>query len=331
MNLPTRRIWQIFKTILALVIVIAVSRNFYRLLSADALENLSRQPDWVWCTLAGLLYLAAHTLWGTFWVQLLWQQGAQLRWTEGIRIYFISQFGKYVPGKAWVIFLRIVLLRGHQYSPTMIGLTATYETLTNMAAGAALAVVLLPWAGVVGDISLGRTLVLGALGLLPLGLVVLHRVTLRLAKKAMDSQHYRGPSFQLILRGFAQAVFGWALLALSLTCLCEAWPATSLPWSRDVYLSQMVAVCLSYVIGFVVLITPGGLGAREAILQQILEHQWILLESPASTAAFMAVMLRLTWTVAEVLLAGSLWLYSLWLTTIPKADQRADHTMGVPT
>jgi uncharacterized membrane protein YbhN (UPF0104 family) len=58
------------------------------------------------------------------------------------------------------------------------------------------------------------------------------------------------------------------------------------------------AVTLSYVVGFVVLVSPGGLGAREAVLLHVLG---------GPVAAVVALVLRLVWTTFEVIAAGVLY------------------------
>src|SRR4051812_14939323 len=103
MSVTRKRAWLVVKTVAAVVIVAAVGWRFYGWLTAPELPRhpLTVRPEYL--LPAGLLYLAAHTLWGTFWVQLLRSQGGNVPWLVGVRAYFVSQFGKYVPGKALVL------------------------------------------------------------------------------------------------------------------------------------------------------------------------------------------------------------------------------------
>jgi len=55
-------------------------------------------------------------------------------------------------------------------------------------------------------------------------------------------------------------------------------------------------VCVAYVIGFVVLVAPGGIGAREWALALVLAAQL----GDAGFAAVLALMLRVIWTSAEL-------------------------------
>ena len=95
----------------------------------DSQFDLLRLVRFEFLVPAGLLYLLAHCCWATFWVRLLHGQGIGLV-VAGLRAYFVSQFGKYVPGKAWVILMRVGMLRHDAHAhPIPVAVTATYETL----------------------------------------------------------------------------------------------------------------------------------------------------------------------------------------------------------
>ncbi len=301
----------IAKLILAGLLVAAVGWYFVKLLRQPELHAVDFVIRLEYLIPAGLLYLLAHTIWGTFWVQLLRGQGVELPWLIGVRAYFVSQFGKYVPGKAWVIFLRMGLLRGRTY-PAVIAVTATYETLTSMAAGAFLGVCFLPWAGTRFGEGFGGARWWGLAGLatLPIGVALLHRLTARIAKKyrAPDARPLAVPSMRLLARGLVQNAFGWLALALSLALTVRGTLGERGPLLLIEYLQDLAAVSLSYVAGFLLLVSPGGRGAREFVLQTILVSQFQGSPAAAGLAAVVALMLRLIWTVAEVVVAGSMWL-----------------------
>ena len=295
MSHARRRLLFAVKSAVAVALIAAVGWQFTKLLRSPDLAAHEFRIHWQYLVFAGLLYLGAHTLWGTFWVQLLRSQRGGFPWSVGIRVYFLSQFGKYVPGKAWVLLLRVGLLRGQGLSPAVIGVTATYETLTSMAAGAVIGVILLPWTGL--DITLlsVKGFALLALAVLPLSLAALTLLAKRVGRKRAAG--LPSPPVMLLARGMLQAMAGWALLGLSLWCVA-AGLSPDVPLTADNYLRMTAAVALSYVIGFVVLVSPGGLGAREVVLQQVLG---------GPVAAVVALVLRLVWTTFEVIAAGVLY------------------------
>src|SRR5437868_1625670 len=138
-----RHLWLAVRTALAVAIVVGVAQYFARILSDKALDRIPFVVRFEWLVPAGVLYLMAHCCWGSFWVRLLHGQHICVSWYAGLRCYFVSQFGKYVPGKAWVILMRVGMLRHDAHAhPIPVAVTATYETLSSMAAGALLGVLL---------------------------------------------------------------------------------------------------------------------------------------------------------------------------------------------
>lgn len=306
MSPARRRLFLVLKTALAVVVIAAVGWHFYGLLSKDEVkQGLTFRPEYL--IPAGLLYLGCHTLWGTFWVQLLRGQGVRVGWLAGVRAYFISQFGKYVPGKALVILLRVGLLKGKVASPTVVVVTGTYETLTNMAAGAVLGACLLPFSGQLDAIDEKyRDAVpysVALLAFVPLVLFALNKVIRRVAAKYRkpDAPPIPVPSLWLVLRGMVQAAAGWCLLGLSAWLTACGLSADPVPLTPAAFAQYLCAVCVAYVIGFAALFLPAGGGLRELVLQ------WMLAPPLGAVSAAVAVVLRVVWTAAEVVAAGGLY------------------------
>ena len=229
-----------------------------------------------------------------------------MSWPTVIRVYFASQLGKYVPGKAWVLVIRVALCRHRGISHRVLAVTAAYETLTNMAAGALLAVCLLPWFGPTVGIELVSNKGFALIGIagLPVAMVAVSRIVGR--RKENDA--FSTPSMLLLARGFAQSFLGWIFLAIGLRLTLLA---AELPVSQATAMSDLAAITLSYVAGFVVLVSPGGLGAREFVLQQILTPRFTpdVGDGAAADAVVIALVLRLTWTAFEVVVALASWMW----------------------
>src|SRR3954463_9049066 len=111
MNDTLRRwAWPIAKALLALAILVAVGRQFYRDLQHPDLARLDFR--WPWMLLSGLLYLVALALSATFWLRLLHLFGDPAPALRAFRAYYIGHLGKYIPGKAWALLLRRNLVSG---------------------------------------------------------------------------------------------------------------------------------------------------------------------------------------------------------------------------
>ena len=188
----------------------------------------------------------------------------------------------------------------------MVGVTATYETLTSMGAGALVGVLLLPWIGVLPRALEENIAFVVAIAALPVVLGVLNKLAARrIAKmRGPDAPPLPSPPLLLLAQGLLHGAFGWCLLGVSLALVVQAVATVPPAWSREAYLGDLGAVSLSYVAGFFVLVAPGGLGIREVILQYALAPRFepTLGEALAvAQAAVIALVLRLTWTIAELL------------------------------
>ncbi|QEL15019.1 lysylphosphatidylglycerol synthase transmembrane domain-containing protein [Limnoglobus roseus] len=310
MSSSRKRLRLVAQAVIAVAILVAVGRYFWKLLDDQSLSTVSFGDRGWYLVPAGLLYLCAHTIWGTYWWELLRYQGVRVSWFGGVRAYFVSQFGKYVPGKVWVLALRWGQLRAAPgVSWQLILLTGAYETLVNMAAGAMLAAVFITATGVGGEYASGQWWVIAGIAALPVGLFLLVRLANRVTRmrKGPDAQAVANTPLWLLLVGLLQAGVGWCLLGISLRLTALA----VVPGFPASYPADLASVTASYVVGFVIIVAPGGLGPREYVLVKCLEPRLLdVVENPGGQAVVIALLLRLVWTGFEVALAGGLYLTS---------------------
>jgi hypothetical protein len=192
--------------------------------------------------------------------------------------------------------------------------------LAENAAGALLAVLLLPWAGLTDRLPGGAWLALLGLGLLPVAAGALHKVGARIAEKRRGAAaRWPAPPVWVLLLGLVEAAVGWGLLALGLWCTVEGLSFGDGRLTGPRFLADLAAVSLSYVAGFVILVSPGGLGVREWVLQQVLAGYFAPHPAAAGRAAMVALAVRLVWTLAEVLLAAGLYGWGRRRTSPPPA------------
>ncbi|MDB5306680.1 MAG: hypothetical protein JWO38_882 [Gemmataceae bacterium] len=321
-------LWLALKTAAALAIVFGVVRHFVLILQKPELDPYPFAFRLGYIVPAGLLYLTAHSCWGWFWVRLLRSQGVRVSLYAGLRAYFVSQFGKYIPGKVAVIVIRMEMLRLVGAHRLPVAVTATYETLSSMGAGAMVAAVLLPWIAVLPEEVSRNIAVVVAIAGLPLGLGILNNLVARRVAKVRgpDARPLPSPPLSLLGQGLLQGAVGWCLLGLSLALTVEAVAPDPPAWHPDTCLTDLGAVALSYVAGFVVLVAPGGIGVRELVLEYALRPQFLATSGPTlagAQAAVVALILRLTWTVAEICLALALYAWR------PGPGEEAEPAAGV--
>src|SRR5690348_14965054 len=109
MRANLRRAWPVIKAALWLLLLLLIGRQFARDLQRPELWQHPLHPGWL--VLAGVLYLLGLGLSALYWSRLLRHLGAPLPWSAVLRAYYIGHLGKYVPGKAWALFLRATLAR----------------------------------------------------------------------------------------------------------------------------------------------------------------------------------------------------------------------------
>lgn len=306
-----RAVHLFWKVILPLLIFGAVGWYFYDKLSKLDLNTLHLRAEWL--IPSAILYVLAQGVWGLFSVMLLRDQGGAVSWATGLRAYFVSQFGKYLPGKVWVIVLRVGMLGNIGLTKTAVGIVATYEALTSMAAGALIGVLLVPLlAAEQMDIRGTSVYWVAPLALMPIGMVGLNRFVNRVNRwrKGPDAAQLPRVKLHMVLIGLAQATVGWALLGLSLWMCVKGLHNGDWPLTFDRVLHLVAINSLAYIIGFAAVMMPAGGGIREIALQSLLTLELATTmpeESAAPLAAVTAIVLRLLWTAGELLTAGALY------------------------
>lgn len=309
-----RKFVQLFwKVILPALILLAVSWYFYDKLRKPELWSGSIHFRVEWLIPSALLYVFAQFVWGVFSVVLLWDQGGSVSMASGLRAYFVSQFGKYVPGKVWVILIRVQMLGNIGISKMAVGIAATYESLTAMSAGALIGFLLLPTLASEQTNIQGTSIYwVAPFALAPIGLVGLNRFVNRVNRwrKGPDAPQLPRVKLHMVLLGLCTSMLGWALLGVSLWLCVNGLNAETLPFTGDRLLRLIAINAVAYVIGFLAVMMPAGGGIREIALQFLLTLELMAImpkEQGEALAAVTAIVLRLLWTMGEMLTAGLLY------------------------
>jgi uncharacterized membrane protein YbhN (UPF0104 family) len=305
---PSRHPWLFWSLRAAiLVIVLFAVRGTVR----NALDELSKHQWHVhpaWLAAAGLIYVMGLVPMAWFWHRALAALGQPAPWPAVLRAYFFGHLGKYVPGKALAILLRVAAVRRWVISIRIAVVSSLLETLTMMAVGAFLAAAL---AVVVLRLEPRIAAFAGAVALL-VGLPTLPPVARRLARfgvqrlkdenqNASDMEapipadidaSLHGINVRLLATGWLAAALCWVLLGLSLWTTLRSMgilldPLGDLPL-------LVAAVALAVVAGFASML-PGGLGVRDALLMQLLTPT-----CGAANALVAALFMRLVWLVSEL-------------------------------
>ena len=313
---PRLRRWMpLLKLLVTLAVVAGVAWFFARVLTNAELQKAdrSRSPAQIlWgearaarpadLALATVLYLSGMAFSGLFWVGLLRTAGAPMPVGAGLRAYYISHLGKYTPGMGLPTVMRTGMAASAGVRPGTAALTAAYETLTTMAAGALVAAVLLAVMATSDPAYLWWALGLLVIAGVPILPGVFNRLVRRLSARFTQGQPLPHLPAVALPIGLCVTACGWALLGASLYAVVRA--VQPGPWDGRECLDCVAVSALSYVAGFVAQM-PGGAGVRDLMLQQFLARQL----HDETRALVVALLVRVLWTGAEIAAAGVLfWL-----------------------
>ncbi|HVT30973.1 MAG TPA: lysylphosphatidylglycerol synthase transmembrane domain-containing protein [Lacipirellulaceae bacterium] len=308
---PTSRRWFVWILRIAVLVLVcfAVSGTVRSALSQLAELQWELHPAWL--VAAGAVYIAGLMPMPWFWRRELASLQYPAPFLVVVRAYFLGQLGKYVPGKAMAVVLRVAAVR--RWVPSMrIAIVSVFlETLTMMATGGFLAFVLsllvLRSEAYITLIALGMTLAPGLPTLPPIARRIAGFNVRRFQQDEgakpdpVDvTARLRVINFRLLAVGWIAAVVCWLLLGISLWLTLRAVGVERSELLSDMPL-MVTTVAFAVVAGFLSML-PGGIVVRDAVLMELLAPV-----CGAANALVVAVLMRLVWLVSEVVACGILY------------------------
>ena len=326
---PKRLPKRILRAAIALVafgFLVAVVRSQWSLLK-DYQWQLS--PAWALLALLGLELTWLFEL--DTWRTILRSLGGPLPFWRAARIWFLSNLLRYIPGNIWQ-FLGMAEMSADDGIPRLVTLTSIvlHQAISTMA-GLVLAAVYYgivgyapspvggetEWSGI-GSLWIARMRLL--LLLVPLTLLLLQPRLLErilnwaLAKVGRPPVKVTltwGQIWVLLLR----YLIVWLAMGLSFAAMTRALAPTKWPQAVP---SLVAAWTAAYVIGYLSLLTPSGLGVREGVMTVLLLPLF-----PLSVAAVVAIAARLWMVVGELVGAGGVLIVG-WLQRLARSRQSLD-------
>lgn len=302
------------RQVILLMVVLGVGWTIWK-----GYQDLERQDDirWSefqlqWIPLAAAIYAGALIPGCLYWHWVLRRCGFAVSLRDSFRAFYMSQVGKYVPGKVMVILIRTAVLchrplneegEGVRRDPhwSVVTASAFMETLNFMAVGGCLGAI--AGAAYFSDQTWVLWLAVGVAMLMGLPILppVFHRLIGRLPVPGGHEGREilkRGWTWSTFFAGALILPLGWALMGFSLWTLFLTLPQTDVRLGD--YPAALTCVTLANVLGFVSLI-PGGFGVREVVMYPILEPRFPL-------AIVVVILYRLTTLFAETGAAAIAWL-----------------------
>ena len=262
-----KRFFPVIKYTIVLAIVVWVCWVLYK--SWDQLSQHEWKFNVGWLVCAGFFYILAFFPASLFWHLVLRKMGQKPNLFASLRAYYISQLGKYTPGKAMVVVMRAEIIRSENVRASFAAAAVFFETFAMMSVGAIIAVVIMLFC-FHDHPQLHKYLLLNFVMLAFSVLPTIPSVFRFVAKKLGVGKGDPELDEKLNRLNFKTVLFGWCLMSLCWVffglSLCSSINGISLEVGPITGFPKYVAIsAMSVVLGFV-LMTPGGLGAREWVL-----------------------------------------------------------------
>ncbi|HEX6575832.1 MAG TPA: lysylphosphatidylglycerol synthase domain-containing protein [Gemmatimonadaceae bacterium] len=227
-------------------------------LAGERLRSLT--PNWALIGLATLIVLATYVLLIETWRRVIIASGETLRFRDAARIWFVSNLGKYVPGKIWSIAAMSMMARRSAVSAGVAAGSSILIQLVTIAAG--IAVVLACGASLVDN-----PLVVAAVAVAIIAVVALSPRLIEIAAKwagSLTGKQLSIPrlSAAVIWMTAASSALSWILYGVAFQLFVRG----ILGSSAGATTSYIAVYAASYIIGFLALFAPGGAVVRESAI-----------------------------------------------------------------
>lgn len=229
------------------------------------------------------------------WRAMMAASGYRVRLAAASSIFFVGQLGKYIPGGVWSIAAQAELGRAHGLQRTGSAVAALASMLVSMVTAALVGIVAVLLGSSTGFATFWWLIPVIVVGLVCLTPPVLGRLI--------------AIAFRLLRRPPQDTTLTWSGTVMSLVWSLVMWIAYGVQASvvlrafgadsPALFPVAVGAYAVAWLVGFLVIIAPAGIGPREGILV-------LLLGSVAGGSAplALAVISRVFMTIGDVVLAG---------------------------
>jgi len=280
----------------AALLLVALGLAVYGLVSQwSQVHSALAELAWYDVVGAALAVIAALGFQMLAWRALLTDLGSPLPLAAAVRVNFLGQLGKYVPGAVWAMAAQVSLAQDYRVPKRRSGAASLVSMAITLVVGLVMAGIALPLASAGALRHYWWVLIcipVLLVGLWPGVTKFGLDLALRLVKRP-------GLDRALTLGGMGRAV-GWTALAW----LCyglHAWLLVGDIAGKSLHILLLSAggYALAWAVGFLLIPFPGGIGPREVALIAVLSP--VMSQGPALVVALAS---RVVMTVGDLLWAG---------------------------
>ncbi|MDO8740488.1 MAG: lysylphosphatidylglycerol synthase domain-containing protein [Candidatus Woesearchaeota archaeon] len=287
-------IGKIIGVLVSLFILYFLAKTLYQ--NWSQLKSYSITFNYFYLALS-FIFLFAHLLLSVYgWKMIMNLLKAKLDFKSSIRIWFLSQLGRYVPGRIWYLLGRMYLCEKKKISKYTTFVSLMLELAMHVLSASFTALIFVP--AMIEDGGLMKFLPVFLT--IPVGLILIHpkifnffvNIGLKIFRKKTVELKIK---YSSLLGLLAFYMFSWVVNGMGFYLLIKSFYATPL----SLILPLTGAFAVSWIIGFLSLITPSGLGIREGILTFLLGFYF-----PLPIAIIISLVSRLWIIFGELVGAG---------------------------
>ncbi len=271
-------------------------------------------PDWGALLLSSFLVFVAYVVLIQTWRQVVVAWGERLDFSSATRIWFVSNLGKYVPGKVWAIAAMGTLAQEQGVSPVAAIGSSLVVQLVNLVTG--FAVFFIAGARAM-DVPLPAALAIVAVGVGLLGAPQLLPTAVRMVNR-MAGREFALPHLprRAIWWAVAGTTLAWAFYGVAFQYFAAGITAGSMNGSLGGWTAIFIG---PYLLGFIAVFAPGGIGVREVAMAEALQRTGLAV---GAVAGLLVAASRVWLTILEIIPGVLLLLLQPKHRVAPSADKR---------
>src|SRR5690348_108393 len=230
------------------------------------------------------------------WRALLADLGSRLRLPAAIRVMFVGQLGKYVPGAVWAVAAQVELARDYAVPRRRSATASLVSMAVTLVVGLVAVGVTGPWVS-----AHAVRQYWWVLAVTPLVVVCLYPPVIKFGLDRVLRVLRRAPLEGSVGRGGMARALAWTTLGW----LCygaHAWFLISVfaGKSGHTFALSLGAYALAWAVGFLIIFFPGGIGPREVALIAVLAPVM-----SSASALVVALASRVVMTIGDLAWAGT--------------------------
>lgn len=260
-----RVVLRVAAAVLSVVMIAVLTQSLRR--DGPAALNAWRAAHvrWAWVTFSVACALTGHAIYVAGWRRLLRDSGTHAPFWTLARLFLVSNLGRYLPaGKAWQMAIVAMMAAEQQLPSATLATSSLFQGIVGVGVGAVVvfaaggtaiglppAWLALPVAGVIG--------LLVAPGLIR----SIPRLKLAVTQHAPGIDSINAATMWALIWTSAASWVLWGIALFGLASALVPAPGASI----TAYIAAWTA---SFLAGLIALVSPAGLGAREAVMQGVL-------------------------------------------------------------